>query len=81
MKDKNSFVSNIIMQIKDLILFKLIMVATDYYDLLVRNLKCLSRMLFFVDEDDAELILNINNLSPDYVVSLKNEKENKLFLN
>ena len=32
MKDKNSFVSNIIMQIKDLILFKLIMVATDYYD-------------------------------------------------
>ena len=32
MKEKNYFVSNIIMQINDLILFKLIMVATDYYD-------------------------------------------------
>ena len=32
----------------------------------------------FVDEDDAELILNIYNRE---VVSLKNEKENKLFLN
>ena len=32
MKGKNSFVSNIIVQINDLILFKLIMVATDYYD-------------------------------------------------